>query len=63
MGNFLYWALRTLIWVLLVTTVYFAILRADGRLWLQILLVGNVVVIFSLIDQPLRDMRGRSRRR
>ena len=63
MANILYWALRTLLFVLLVTTVYFAIIFAEGRWWLQLALVAAVIVVFSLIDQSLRDMRGRPRRR
>lgn len=63
MGNSLYWALRTFVWLVLVTTIYFAILRADGRLWLQVLLVVPAIIIFSLVDQSLRDMRGPRRRR
>ena len=63
MANILYWALRTLLFLLVVTTVYFAILFAEGRWWPQLALVAAVIVVFSLIDQSLRDMRGRTRRR
>jgi len=59
-ANLLYWALRAFLWLLMVTTLYFAILLADGRLWLQIPLTLLVVVIYILLEQPLRDMRGRS---
>lgn len=61
MANILYWALRTFLWLLMVTTLYFAILLADDRLWLEIPLALLVVVIYILLDQPLRDMRGRRR--
>ena len=63
MANFLYWALRTLLFLLVVTTVYLAILFADGRWWLQLVLVAGLAVIYGLLDQPLRDMRGRGRKR
>ncbi len=63
MANLLYWAMRAFLWLLMLSTLYFAILLADGRLWLQIPLTLLVVVIYILLDQPLRDMRGRSRAR
>jgi hypothetical protein len=63
MGNFLYWALRTFLWLVMVVAVYFAILHADGQLWLQVPIVAVVVVIYSMLDQPLREMRGRQRTR
>ena len=61
MGNFLYWTLRTFFWLLTVVAVYFAIMHSQGRLWLQVSLVAVVVIFYSLIDQPLREMRGRRR--
>lgn len=63
MGNFLYWALRALLWLLMIVAVYFAILHAEGRLWLQVALVAVVVIMYSLMDQSIRDMRGRGRAR
>lgn len=63
MGNFLYWTLRTLFWLLTIVAVYFAIVHSQGRLWLQVALVAVVVIIYSLIDQPLRETRGRRRAR
>jgi membrane protein implicated in regulation of membrane protease activity len=61
LGNFLYWALRTTLLLLVVATVYFAILFAEGRWWLQLAMVAGLAVIYSLLDQPLREMRGRGR--
>lgn len=63
MGNVLYWALRTALLLLLVTTVYFTILFTEGRWWLQLALVAGLAIIYSLLDQPLREMRGRGRER
>ena len=63
MGNFLYWALRTFLWMVMVVAVYFAILHAHGRMWLQVAIVAVVVVIYSMLDQSLREMRGRQRTR
>jgi hypothetical protein len=63
MGNFLYWALRTFLWLVMVVAIYFAILHAQGRLWLQIALVALAGITYSLLDQPLREMRARQRTR
>jgi hypothetical protein len=63
LANFLYWALRTSLLLLVVTTVYLAILFAEGRWWLQLALVAGLAIIYSLLDQPLREMRGRGRKR
>ncbi len=61
MGNFLYWALRTALLLLLVTTVYFTILFTEGRWLLQLASVAGLAIAYSLLDQPLREMRGRGR--
>jgi len=63
LANILYWALRTALLLLVVATVYFAILFAEGRWWLQLALVAGLAIIYGLLDQPLRDMRGRGRER
>jgi hypothetical protein len=63
MSNLLYWMLRAFFWLLAVVAVYFAIMHSQGRLWLQVSLVAVVVIFYSLIDQPLRGMRGRKRAR
>lgn len=63
MGNFLYWALRTALLLLLVTTVYFTILFTEGRWLLQLALVAGLAIVYALLDQPLREMRGRGRER
>ena len=63
MGNFLYWALRTSLLLLMLATVYFVIIFTEGRWWLQLALVAGLAIIYSLLDQPLREMRGRGRKR
>jgi hypothetical protein len=63
LANILYWSLRAALLLLLVITVYFAILFTEGRWLLQLALVAGLAIIYSLLDQPLRDMRGRARKR
>lgn len=63
MANSLYWTLRTLLWLLVVASIYFAIVFTYGNWWLRIPLILAVILVYSLIDQPLKDMRGRRRAR
>ena len=63
MANLLYWSLRSLLWLLVVALIYFSIASTYGNWWLRIALILAVVFGYSLLDQPLRDMRGRRRAR
>lgn len=57
MPGWLYWSLRAFLLLLAIGAVYGALVGIDGDWWLDVSMILVIAVVFSMIDQPLRDWR------
>lgn len=59
MSNRRYWVLRILLAMLVAVPIYFGLLWAEEKWWLELAVVLVAAVFFTLLETPLSKMRKR----